>query len=56
VAKVTALLAKPIRIRENARHNYEIAKGRLSYRVLRRKLRREMEAVIEAAGAPSSPS
>ena len=56
VADVKALLANPRRIRENARHNYEIAKSHLSYRVLRRKLRRELEAVIEAAGEPANPS
>ena len=56
VADVKALLANPRRIRENARHNYEIANRHLSYRVLRRKLRREMEAVIAAAGEPAGPS
>jgi glycosyltransferase involved in cell wall biosynthesis len=56
VAEVKELLANPRRIRENAHHNYEIAKRHLSYRVLRRKLRKEMEAVIAAAGEPAGPS
>jgi len=56
VEEVRSLLANPRRIRENAHHNYEIANRHLSYRVLRRKLRREMEAVIAAAGEPANPS
>ena len=55
VTEVKELLANPRRIRENALLNYETASKRLSYGVLRRKLRREMEAVLEAA-ATASPS
>jgi len=47
VAEVKELLANPRRIRENARHNFEIGQRRLSYRVLRRKLRRELDAVTQ---------
>ncbi len=47
VAEVRVLLANPRRIRENARHNFEIARRHFSYRVLRRRLRKllgEVEA------------
>jgi glycosyltransferase involved in cell wall biosynthesis len=47
VAEVKALLGNPRRISENARHNFEIARERLSYRVLRRHLRRLLHAVTE---------
>jgi mannosylglucosylglycerate synthase len=40
VAEVRALLANPRRQMEDARHNFEIGLRHLSYRVLRRKLRR----------------
>jgi glycosyltransferase involved in cell wall biosynthesis len=40
VAEVKSLLANPARIRANARHNFEIARKQLSYRVLRRRLRK----------------
>jgi glycosyltransferase involved in cell wall biosynthesis len=40
VADVRAALANPARQRRIARHNFEIARKRLSYRVLRRRLRR----------------
>ena len=43
VAQVQALMASPDKRRAWARHNFEIAKERLSYRVLRRKLRRLMD-------------
>jgi mannosylglucosylglycerate synthase len=38
VAEVRALLASPRRIRENARHNFEIGREHLSYGLLRRRL------------------
>ena len=38
VAEVRALLASPRRIRENARHNFEIGREHLSYTLLRRRL------------------
>jgi mannosylglucosylglycerate synthase len=38
VAEVQALLANPRRIRENARHNFEIGREHLSYGLLRRRL------------------
>ena len=40
VADVRSLLDNPTRVRANARHNFEIARKRLSYRVLRRRLRK----------------
>src|ERR687898_238679 len=40
VDEVKSLLANPARIRANARHNFEIARKHLSYRVLRRRLRK----------------
>jgi glycosyltransferase involved in cell wall biosynthesis len=49
VAAVTALLANPDRIRANARHNFEIARHHLSYRVLRRKLRKLLRDLVPAA-------
>ena len=56
VAEVSELLANPRRIRENARHNFEIAREHLSYRVLRRQLRRELHAVTDAAAPRSEPA
>jgi mannosylglucosylglycerate synthase len=47
VAEVKALLANPRRIRENARHNFEIGQKHLSYRLLRRRLR----ALLRELGA-----
>src|ERR671914_646263 len=47
VEEVKSLLTNPARIRANARHNFEIARKHLSYRVLRRRLRKligELEA------------
>ena len=47
VAEVRALLSNPRRIRENARHNFEIGREHLSYGLLRRslaKLLRELTA------------
>ena len=38
VTEVRELLGNPRRIRENARHNFEVARQHLSYRLLRRKL------------------
>ena len=52
VAEVRALLANPRRIRENARHNFEIAQRHFSYRVLRRKLRKLL-GTVEHAGDPA---
>ena len=40
VAEVRSLLASPRRIRDNARHNFEIARRHLGYGVLRRRLRK----------------
>ncbi len=40
IRDVRALLSNPRKIRENARHNFDIARKHLSYRVLRRQLRR----------------
>ena len=39
VRDVKALLRNPRRIRDNARHNFDVARQHLSYRVLRRRLR-----------------
>ena len=52
VAEIKSLLANPARIRANARHNFEIARKHLSYRVLRRRLRKligELEVPSSAA-------
>ena len=48
IKEVRALLANPRRIRENARHNFEIARKHLSYRVLRRQLRRLIDEVTSS--------
>ena len=48
VATVKSLLASPDRIRANARHNFEIARQHLSYRVLRRRLRRLLDDLVPA--------
>ena len=48
VAEVRALLANPRLVRENARHNFEVAKANLSYDVLRTRLS-ELLAEIGAA-------
>ena len=46
VAEVKAVLASPDRIRAMARHNFEIARQHLSYRVLRRRLRKLLEELV----------
>ena len=51
VAEVKELLANPRRIRENARHNFDVARQRLSYGVLRRQLRRLLNAVTATEAA-----
>jgi glycosyltransferase involved in cell wall biosynthesis len=51
VAEVTSLLANPGRIRANARHNFEIARKHLSYRVLRRRLGRLVRELAPPADA-----
>ena len=43
VAEVRALLASPRRIREYARHNFDVGRRNLSYTVLRRRLRRLLD-------------
>ena len=48
VASVKSLLANPDRIRANARHNFDIARHHLSYRVLRRRLRRLLDELVPA--------
>jgi glycosyltransferase involved in cell wall biosynthesis len=45
VREVKALLGNPRRIRENARYNFDIARQHLSYRVLRRRLRKLIDEV-----------
>jgi glycosyltransferase involved in cell wall biosynthesis len=40
VATVRSLLASPSRIRANARHNFDVGRRHLSYRLLRRRLRK----------------
>jgi mannosylglucosylglycerate synthase len=52
VAEVKALLANPRRIRDDARHNFEIGQRHLSYRLLRRRMRtllRELEGQAVSA-------
>ena len=49
VAQVRALLANPARRRRIARHNFEIAQRHLSYRLLRRRLRRLLDAAEDQA-------
>jgi glycosyltransferase involved in cell wall biosynthesis len=44
VAEVRALLSNPRRVRENARHNFDIGRRKLSYTVLRRRLRSLLRA------------
>jgi len=39
VAEVRALLANPRKTRDNARHNFEVGRTKLSYALLRRRLR-----------------
>ena len=46
LAEVRAILAHPEKQRRIARHNYEIARRRLSYKVLRRRLRRLLGEVV----------
>ena len=45
VHEVRDLLSNPRRIRDNARHNFEIGKRKLSYTVLRRHLRKLLDNV-----------
>jgi mannosylglucosylglycerate synthase len=45
VREVRSLMANPRRVRENARHNFEVGKRKLSYTVLRRHLGRLLKAV-----------
>lgn len=45
IDEVRELLGNPRRIRENARHNFEVARQHLSYRVLRRRLRKLLAEV-----------
>lgn len=45
IAEVRDLLANPRKIRENARHNFEVGQQHLSYRLLRRRLRRLINEV-----------
>jgi glycosyltransferase involved in cell wall biosynthesis len=47
VGTVRSLLANPERIRAIARHNFDIAREHLSYRVLRRQLRRLLEELVQ---------
>jgi mannosylglucosylglycerate synthase len=47
VGTVRSLLANPDRIRAIARHNFEIAQQHLSYRVLRRELRRLLDDLVQ---------
>ena len=57
VAEVRDLRSNPRRIREIARHNYEIARRHLSYRLLRRKLGgllRDLGAGVSSSVAASS--
>jgi mannosylglucosylglycerate synthase len=49
VAQVRALLANPARRRRIARHNFEIAQRHLSYKLLRRRLRRLLDAAEDQA-------
>ncbi|MDQ2689436.1 MAG: glycosyltransferase family 4 protein [Chloroflexota bacterium] len=46
VGQVRDLLANPARIRAMARHNFDIGRSRLSYTVLRRRLRRLLEDLV----------
>ena len=48
VAQVRAVLANPARQRRAARRNFEIAQRHLSYKLLRRRLRRLLEAFAPA--------
>ncbi len=50
VEEVRSLLANPARIRANARHNFEIARKHLSYRVLRRKLGKLLRELATEGG------
>jgi mannosylglucosylglycerate synthase len=55
VAEVRALLSSPRRIRENARHNFEIGREHLSYGLLRRRLGRVLNELV-ADGRPAPPT
>jgi glycosyltransferase involved in cell wall biosynthesis len=52
VRDVKELLGNPRKIRENARHNFDIARQHLSYRVLRRRLRALINEVTSTAAIP----
>ena len=54
IAEVRAILASPSRRQAMARHNYEVASKHLSYRVLRRRLRRLMEEIVPDQDAVSA--
>jgi len=45
VEEVRALLANPRRIREMARHNFEVGQKHLSYDLLRRRLRSLLKGI-----------
>ncbi len=45
VSEVRSLLGNPRRLRENARHNFEVGQRKLSYTVLRRHLRKLLNDV-----------
>jgi mannosylglucosylglycerate synthase len=47
VEEVRSLLGNPRRIRENAKHNFEIGRQHLSYRLLRRRLRKLLGEIEE---------
>jgi hypothetical protein len=51
VVEVKSLLANPGRMRAIARHNFEIARKHLSYRVLRRRLGRLVRELALPADA-----
>ncbi len=46
VEEVRSLLANPRRIRENARHNFEIGREHLSYKLLRRRLGKLLRELV----------
>jgi mannosylglucosylglycerate synthase len=47
VSEVRSLLGNPRRLRENARHNFEVGQRKLSYAVLRRHLRKLLNGVAD---------
>ncbi|MBA2266498.1 MAG: glycosyltransferase, partial [Chloroflexi bacterium] len=50
ISEVQALLANPRKIRDNARHNFEVGQKHLSYDLLRRRLRSLLHDIDEPAG------